>query len=198
MKRTLIPPLSGVFSALGLLLANPSSDASRTVMLEEGSTRLAAVTQEILDEAERTYRSDHGMDFMQRRAWAEIRYAGQSHELTVSLVPDWSRLRRTFEAMHQARFGFSRAGEGIELVDVRAEVIGGPPITWADLPPIEERAAPTVTDRGREVPIYSRDALSPGIEIEGPAVVIERDSAVWLEPGDRMSVHEDGTLDVAS
>jgi N-methylhydantoinase A len=198
MRRTLIPPLSGVFSAIGLLLASPSSDATRTVMLEEGSTRLAAVTQEILEEAERTYRSDQGIDFMQRRAWAEIRYAGQSHELTVSLVPDWSRLRRTFEQLHQARFGFSRAGEGIELVDVRAEVIGAPPITWADLPPIGQSAAPSVTDRGGEVPVYSRDALTPGAEIEGPAVVIERDSAVWLEPGDRMSVHEDGTLDVAS
>ena len=36
--------------------------------------------------------------------------------------------------MHQARFGFTRAGEAIELVDVRAEAIGRSPITWADLP----------------------------------------------------------------
>ena len=57
MRRTLIPPLSGVFSALGLLLASPSSDASRTVMLEEGSTRLAPMAEEILDEARGTFRS---------------------------------------------------------------------------------------------------------------------------------------------
>ncbi|HEU5113575.1 MAG TPA: hydantoinase/oxoprolinase family protein, partial [Acidimicrobiia bacterium] len=94
MTRTLIPPLSGVFSALGLLLASPSSDTSRTVMLEEGSARLARMAEEILDEAGRTYLSDHAGDFMQRRAWADVRYAGQSHELSVSLVPDWSRLRR--------------------------------------------------------------------------------------------------------
>ena len=92
MRRTLIPPLSGVFSALGLLLASPGSDASRTVMLDEGSTRLALVTEEILDEASGTYRSDHGSGPLSRKAWAEVRYAGQSHELPVSLVPDWARL----------------------------------------------------------------------------------------------------------
>jgi N-methylhydantoinase A len=198
MNRTLIPPFSGVFSALGLLLASPSSDASRTVMLEEGSTRLAPVTEEILAEASRTYHSDHGSDPSSRRAYAEIRYSGQSHELPVSLVPDWSRLRQEFEDVHQARFGFTRADEGIELVDVRAEAIGPSPITWADLPPIRASAAPSAADREPGVPIYSRVALAPGNEIDGPAVVIERDSAVWLEPGDRMSVHEDGTLDVAS
>jgi N-methylhydantoinase A len=198
MTRTLIPPLSGVFSALGLLLASPSSDASRTVMLVEGSTRLASVTEEILDEAVRTYRSDHGSDPSSRRAWAEVRYAGQSHELPVRLVSDWARLRQEFEDVHQARFGFARAGEAIELVDVRAEVIGRSPITWADLPPIRASAAPMAPKRGQQVPVYSRVALAPGNEIEGPAVVIERDSAVWLELGDRMSVHVDGTLDVAS
>jgi N-methylhydantoinase A len=198
MTRTLIPPLSGVFSALGLLLASPSSDASRTVMLVEGSTRLASVTEAILDEAVRTYRSDHGSDPSSRRAWAEVRYAGQSHELPVRLVSDWARLRQEFEDVHQARFGFARAGEAIELVDVRAEVIGRSPITWADLPPIRASAAPMAPKRGQQVPVYSRVALAPGNEIEGPAVVIERDSAVWLELGDRMSVHVDGTLDVAS
>ncbi|MET0566782.1 MAG: hydantoinase/oxoprolinase family protein [Acidimicrobiia bacterium] len=198
MRRTLIPPLSGVFSALGLLLASPSSDAIRTVMLEERSTRLAPVTEEILDEARGTYRSDHGSDPLNLRAWAEVRYAGQSHELPVSLVPDWARLRQEFEDVHQARFGFTRAGEAIELVDVRAEAIGRSPITWADLPLVTASSAPTVVDRRSDVPIYSRVALAPGDQIEGPAVVIERDSAVWLERGDRMSVHGDGTLDVAS
>ncbi|HEX2404394.1 MAG TPA: hydantoinase/oxoprolinase family protein, partial [Acidimicrobiia bacterium] len=198
MTRTLIPPLSGVFSALGLLLASPSSDVSRTVMLEEGSSRLESATEEILDEAGRTYRTDHGSDPWSRRAWAEVRYAGQSHELSVSLVPDWARLRQEFEDVHRSRFGFTRDGEPIELVDVRAEAVGRSPLTWADVPPIRSSAAPTAAGRGHEIPVYSRVDLSPGIEIEGPAVVIERDSGVWLEPGDRMAVHEDGTLDVAS
>ena len=100
-EEDLIPPLSGVFSALGLLLASPSSDASRTVMLEEGSTRLAPMAEEILDEARRTFRSAHGSDPWSQRAWAEVRYAGQSHELSVSLVPD-GPLRQEFEDVHQA------------------------------------------------------------------------------------------------
>jgi N-methylhydantoinase A/oxoprolinase/acetone carboxylase beta subunit len=40
--------------------------------------------------------------------------------------------------------------------------------------------------------------LQPGQEIEGAAIIVERDSAVRLEPGDMLSVHEDGTLEIYS
>ncbi len=39
MKTVLVPPLSGVFSALGLLLAAPRADLARTVMAAEGTGR---------------------------------------------------------------------------------------------------------------------------------------------------------------
>ena len=59
-----------------------------------------------------------------------VRYVGQSHELAVPLVTDWQGLRQGFEAAHQARFGFTRAEEPIELVNVRAEATGPAPMTW--------------------------------------------------------------------
>ena len=197
MRTTLIPPLSGVFSALGLLLAEPSSDAGRTVMLEEGSDRLRTVTGGISEAANATFTRDHGTAPTGNEAWADVRYAGQSHELAVPLADGWDGLRQDFEDLHQARFGFIRTEEPIELVNVRAEATGPAPMTWEEIPPIspgEGNRGP----QGPDIPVWSRAGLQPGQEIEGAAIIVERDSAVWLEPGDVLWVHEDGTLEIHS
>ena len=202
MRKTLVPPLSGVFSALGLLLATPSSDAVKTIMLGQGSDRLEAVADAIADDADAIFARDHGRSSTGLEAWADVRYVGQSHELTVPLVTDWHRLRQGFEAAHQARFGFALAGEPIELVNVRAEATGPAPMTWEEIPSISGKGTnpgfppPLSEVRNPGFAVIARADLGPGEQIEGPAIVVERDSAVWLEPGDRLSVHDDGTLEI--
>ncbi|MGH8947286.1 MAG: hydantoinase/oxoprolinase family protein, partial [Acidimicrobiia bacterium] len=196
IRKTLVPHLSGVFSALGLLLANPSSDAATTVMLEQGSDRLRAVAGRITDDANATFARDHGTHSMSLDAWADVHYVGQSHELAVSLVTDWEALRRDFEAAHQARFGFTRAGAPIELVNVRAEATGPPPMTWDEIPAISDGHRGSEPQGTGDIPVWSRGRLGAGQEVAGPAIIVERNSAVWLEPGDRLSVHEDGTLEI--
>jgi N-methylhydantoinase A len=203
IRTTFIPPLSGVFSALGLLLAAPSSDAERTVMLEEGSARLGSVARGIFDEARATFMDHHGVTGDELTGWADLRYVGQSHELSVPLSSSWDELRAEFETAHRARFGFVRSAEPIELVTVRAVMSGHPPLSWDDLPRLHRTETPTasrstamVGDRAVDVPVWARAELPSGFETQGPAIVVERDSAVWLEPDDSLSVHEDGTLEV--
>ncbi|HEY7469414.1 MAG TPA: hydantoinase/oxoprolinase family protein [Acidimicrobiia bacterium] len=195
--RTLVPPLSGVFSALGLLLARPRSDALRTVMLGEGSPGLPAAAWSIETEARDAFRRDHGVEGRNLVSIGEVRYAGQAHELAVPMIHEWDGLRRNFESEHNSRFGFVRDGEPIELVNVRAEVTGQPPIGWGDLPAVNvtDVPAPVLDEAG--LPIWNRSLLPAGFESSGPGVVIEDDSAVWLEPGDTLTVHSDGTLDIA-
>jgi N-methylhydantoinase A len=112
-------------------------------------------------------------------------------------------LRAEFETAHRARFGFVRSAEPIELVTVRAVMSGRPPVSWDDLPRLHRAETPTasrstamVGGRAADVPVWARTDLPAGFETQGPAIVVERDSAVWLEPDDRLSVHEDGTLKV--
>jgi N-methylhydantoinase A len=196
MRKTLVPPLSGVFSALGLLLAKPSSDAVKTVMLGQGSDRLDAVAGAIVDDADAIFARDHGTSSTGVDAWADVRYVGQSHELTVPLVTDWHGLRQGFEAEHQARFGFTRAEEPIELVNVRAEATGPAPMTWEEIPPISGVSRTSRPQSVGDIPVWQRERLGAGQEVEGPSIIVERDSAVWLEPGDRLAVHDDGTLEI--
>jgi N-methylhydantoinase A len=192
IRKTLIPPLSGVFSALGLLLARPSSDAVKTVMLEEGEDRLAADRRQVLAMARATFLSDHGQPADHETAHADVRYVGQSHELTVELGDDWQRLRSEFEDLHRGRFGFILPGEPIEVVNVRAGVTAPAPITWDDIPALPKRGGQG--ERGSSV--VFRDRLAPGDRLVGAVAVIEADSAVWLEHDDVLTVHEDGTLEI--
>jgi len=205
MRKTLIPPLSGVFSALGLLLARPSSDANKTVMLDEGSALLESVTVAIEAEARDTYSKDHRSPGVESVLRGEVRYVGQSHELDVPLTTSWAETRRTFEREHQARFGFTRETQPIELVNVRALITGEAPLRWSDLPSLPARDRPVATrsltrlgDRTIEVDVWKRPELSPEFETRGPAIIVEADSALWLEPEDTMVVHRDGTLEIAS
>jgi hypothetical protein len=85
---------------------------------------------------------------------ADLRYRGQSFELTVPLGPD---LAARFHRAHEERYGHADRTRQIELVAVRtAEVQPGPTI--------ELRA-------------------SSDLEVTGPAVVELEGSTVWIAPG---------------
>jgi N-methylhydantoinase A len=193
----LIPPFSGVFSALGLLMARPRADAIRTVFLEEGSEHLGAVIGATREQARSAFAEMKVGGDGVCVVHGEVRYVGQSHELSVVASSDWAGLRAAFEEAHRSRFGFDRRGEPIQLVDVRAEVTGAAALSWDDLPTRAATASPTpsgTTPQGWT--IWARNHLPIGFETEGPALIVERDSVTLLGSGDRMSVHEDGTLEV--
>ena len=198
MRTVLIPPLSGVFSALGLLLARPRADVARTVLLEEGSGRLPQLVREMKAQARSAFDEMQIPGKGEALAHAAMRYVGQSHELTVLADPDWGRLRALFEEAHRTHFGFDRTGEPIELVDLHAEVTGNASLSWDELPrrSVDRRPEPVLsTGEGRAV--WNRADLPVGFETQGPALITERDSVTLLEPEDRMLVHDDGTLEIS-
>jgi N-methylhydantoinase A/oxoprolinase/acetone carboxylase beta subunit len=198
MRTVLVPPLSGVFSALGLLLARPRTDAIRTVLLQEGSVSLGPEIDQVLAQARSAFEAMRVSGPTEVVVHGAVRYVGQSHELTVPADPDWGSLRFRFEEAHRSHFGFDRPKEPIELVDVRAEVAGVPSVTWGDLPARSAHGISepvSTTDQG--LVVWDRDQLPSGFEIEGPALIVERDSVTLLDHGDRLTVHHDGTLEIS-
>jgi N-methylhydantoinase A len=192
MSRVLIPPLSGVFSALGLLLATPRQDAARTLMLREAEADLRSARSSVEAAASAVYEDTFGQRPSGMSTTADVRYVGQSHELEVPLAAGWIELRRAFEADHRQQFGFDREGQPIELVTVRAVATGEPPTTWARLPRLAGGRGPV-----GQAGVWQRPSLPPGFRLSGPAMVVEADSAIRLQPGDRLTVLEDGTLELA-
>jgi N-methylhydantoinase A/oxoprolinase/acetone carboxylase beta subunit len=95
ISRVVVPRAGGVLSALGLAAADHRRDEARTVLLRDpGDDDLRALAD--------------GADEV---AW-DVRYAGQSFELTVRDVAD-------FHDVHEQRYGYADRDAPIELVTVR-------------------------------------------------------------------------------
>jgi N-methylhydantoinase A len=106
MRTVLVPEVAGVLSALGLVAADERRDSVRSYLVP------LADSGELPAEGE-----------------ADLRYSGQSFELTLPLQPE---LAEAFHRAHEELYGFAERGREIELVAVRtADVRPGPRV---DLP----------------------------------------------------------------
>ncbi len=127
-RRVIVPPAGGVFSAVGLLLANLELNLSRAfpgLAAEMDLGKMERVYTEI--EAEIVSRLGHAGDEVSLGRWADMRYAGQAFEITVPLregplaPPTIEELGRRFEAEHERRYGHSFEGAyPLETVNLRS------------------------------------------------------------------------------
>ncbi len=114
IETVLVPAAAGVLSAVGLAVSDERRDRveSRVCLLKEAGE-------------------------LPGRGEADLRYKGQSFELTVPLEAD---LACAFHRAHEARYGYSDPERPVELVTVRtAEVRPGPPLSLPRAEPIEAR-----------------------------------------------------------
>jgi N-methylhydantoinase A len=202
MAGVLIPAHAGVFSAVGLLLAPPRSDAVRGVLLHPGNAALDGVLEATRSEAGERL----GADAVTIESFVDVRYRGQSHELSVPLEPGqgWRVLADRFHPAHAERNGFARPGDPIEVVAVRAAALGSPALTFGELPehrPTDEEARrPTrsiLHERSEiDAGVWWRPALDVGAEVVGPAIIEEPEATTYLAPGERAVVHDTGALEV--
>jgi N-methylhydantoinase A len=101
IRTVLVPEAAGVLSALGLVASDERRDAVRSYLVP-----LAEAGE------------------LPREGEADLRYAGQSFELTVALQDD---LAEAFHRAHEDLYGFAERDREVELVAVRtAAVVPGP------------------------------------------------------------------------
>jgi N-methylhydantoinase A/oxoprolinase/acetone carboxylase beta subunit len=158
MAAVVVPPRAGVLSAAGILCSPLRRDLIRSWPSRSPGPEMEASLAELAARAEEAVPGST----VQRSV--DCRYAGQSHELTVSSVED-------FHEEHRLRNGYERRGTPVEVVALRATATAPPPASMADL--------------GR--PPEEREPLT------GPCVVAEADCTVWVPEGWRADVAEDGS-----
>ena len=206
MSSVIVPPFAGVFSAFGLLLSPARTDSARSILLiEEEAERLDPALREVAAEAEAKLIKEIGRSPSEVRTVIDVRYQGQAHETAVQYRPGegWDALANRFHHAHKERNGFARSNDPIEVVTVRAEGIGDPALTWADLPPVSPVGEPRVGSRpvigsngAVDASVWWRPGLAAGMEILGPAVIEDRESTTYLAEGEQAVVHESGALKV--
>ncbi len=142
MEAVLVPQAAGVLSALGLVAGDERRDRVTSYV------RPLADVQDLPHEGE-----------------ADLRYRGQSFELTVPLAPD---LAQAFHRAHEERYGYADQAREVELVAVRtADVVPGPEVSFPS---------------------------AGGASVSGPELVELPGATCWVPNGWSGETNDDGTL----
>ena len=195
--RVLIPMEASTLSALGMLTANVFLDYVQTVMcpgetpfeeLERRFVPMMELAQEDLATQQVQVSARHV------HCELDLRYQGQSFELTVPFSPDF---QTAFHEQHARRYGYKNEAAGLEIVNLRVRAIGdvSPPRMEAQDPgPVDSFGAVCHERRlvfssgPRSVPFYDRSLLRPGHHVPGPAVIFQDDTTILLSETDHAQV----------
>jgi len=208
IRHIVVPIMSGGFSALGCIAADPSYAQQQTARLAStawDSARFDALRNGLADRvAGYLLAAGHKREALVFDEIAVIRYQGQSYgvEVPYRYPADLKTLGRDFRAVHDRLYGYATDEPWIvESLRVRASVPSRPPSVSprrADLPPPNPvKVLPCVFDAGSlPTPRYRRDDLPAGFALKGPAVVEDDWSTVVVEPGATLTADAHGHLHI--
>ena len=198
MDRVFAHPLAGVLSAYGMGLADQSvmREAAVELRLADALPEVARRLDALAGEAEGELRRQgvsSGMIRTHRRV--HVRYEGTDSAL---VVPFGSALeiQSAFEAAYRQRFAFLMQERALVVEAVSVEAVGA-----GDAPAESPQAtlAPAAAPVAETVKLFSgghwwdaalvvREAARPGLFVDGPAIIAERNATTVVEPGWRARV----------
>jgi N-methylhydantoinase A len=141
----------------------------------------------------------------------DLRYRGQSHELTVTVpagaltAQDLERIQEQFHEAHARAYGYAAREDPVELVNVRLTAIGispkprlkALPKGTGDFQAAVKGHRPvwfSETSGFTSCPIIDRYRLCGGDVVPGPVVIEEIDSTTVVHPDFEVQVDEFGNL----
>ncbi len=213
ITTALVPGGPGVTCALGLLMADFRHDYSRTFLAAVDGLEPAALTAAFRELTERAS-AQMCAEGVAREAIvfhraADMRYQGQGYELAVPLPcrdyerADLAALGRELARIHREGYGYAMAPETAEIVTLRLTAIGlrgKPQFRTAESVPADPAPARKgqrrvyMDGRHREVAVYDRPRLRPGMRVAAPAIVEQVDSTTVLFDGYELTVDGFGNL----
>ncbi len=220
IRRTIVPPLAGVFSALGLLVAGVKHDLVRTrpyltdeISPSEGPKAFADLKGQMTDLLKREGSSWSRVSMFRS---VDMRYLGQVFELTVPIDgelgdPEEVRLlERKFEEKYKAAFHYSLPGSRVEIVNFRLTATIGDAVPGPDN--LLKRISASTEERGEgvrrvfhgsrneyiEVPVFRNGGVRAGGQIPGPALIDTADTTIFILEDQKGLVDERGCLVIES
>jgi N-methylhydantoinase A len=205
MKQVYIPLFPGLFSALGLLMADVRYDYVQSIPGRLEAVDMAELLQKfetLAARAREEFSREHiDPSSVKMERYVDLRYQRQLSEITIK-VPDRaapSTLRQTltasFHAEHERTYGYRREHEPVAMVNLRMKALApANSISFAELaeafaraagknePPTEMRMAYYGPQAGECITkIVPRESLLRG-SLEGPLVIEEFDTTVVVPP----------------
>lgn len=189
ISKIIIPARAGILSAQGMVMSEPALDASRALFLSgDGISHkvlkpaFAALEKQL---AGQLYHLCAG-GVSESDCFLDLRYQGQSYEISISYEDDFEEL---FHKAHEHHFGYQLPDIPLELVSIRCTVKMKK--TACQLPRQEKKQQDYIhQEEGRadicfqhgveSVPVYQRSKLSPGVVMQGPALIIDNYTTIFV------------------
>lgn len=219
IRQALVPRYPGVTSALGCVIGDMRHDYVQTLnlaldgldtgLLHRHLGRHAAEGLSLLE------RTSIALEAKEVRVELDMSYAGQTHTVSVPLPGAWrgesepfditeALVRGAFVQRYREVYRSLLEGIPVRLLSLRTAVTGRrAKFDLACLAPqggrsaaeclIGERAV-WIAGRAHATRIYERLALAAGEEIEGPAILEQPDTTVFVDPGLKARVDRFGNL----
>jgi N-methylhydantoinase A len=215
IPRVVFPSGSGVMSAIGMLVSPISFQLARTnrvFMQDLTRAEFAAYFRSMQEDAQKVL-VDAGIaaNEINIERHLDMRYRGQGYEIEVQLPAAadpgelFDQIPQLFAKAYEQIFSLSYLEEPVEILHWKVD-LSGPSPRFDNRWSMRARKANSVARKGSrkayfpeaggyvDCPVYDRYALAPGVEVEGPALVEERESTCVLGVGDRARIDDFGNM----
>jgi len=205
----LVPPFPGITSALGLVCTNLRVDLMKTILMDAttmNEENLLSTLNELSLKA-RNRLQEQGVSATDVKVtWnVDMRYGGQSHELSIPLNRDDGNLTSEsvghFESLHEESFGYKLDGRKVEWVTVRVVAQSNDKEykpykheVHEEAKPIGERVVLLSDGSTTGAKVYRRKTLEIGQTIIGPSIIEQVDTTTYISPEWTAEQQADGTL----
>ena len=204
-----VPPEPGIFSALGMILADARIDEARTFLRELADETVAEIEEAFIAmeyAMRKKLESELDSPSILFERQADMRFRGQRHTLrtTIGSARDATAMRRAFETTYERKFGHVEVASPIEFVGLVLTGIGR-----IERPELEglrlvatEGVVTALNQRkvhfgGPErimTPVLARAQLKMGYKSAGPAIIEEYGSTTVVGPEDRFEIGRLGEI----
>ena len=198
-----IPQNSSVFCALGLLASDFVVRNDQGVGMDlsnaDGLQRVNEIAERMVVEAHGSM-SDEGFGDaeIEISRSADLRFQGQEYELTLPMpgraltADDLDPLSADFLALYERTYGEGTAWKGVPatMVNYSVTAVGRQPASRLSVATLNGHTAdgarksplglPADVHERAEIPIYAGERCGPGLEIEGPAIIDETDTTIYV------------------
>ncbi len=203
IKKIVIHPLSSLLSAYGIANAEQFRYGVKSlvekfdsVSHQEAFSEITSLESPLIEEVKNLGIPSENIVI---KKYLDLLVAGTDNPLTIPLT-GYESMLASFGVKHKDLFGFSPSAN-LEIANVRVEVIGhrtkiGDSLVDYSLakPKPIHYAEVYFDDNFVSTPLYSRENLPVGFEILGPAIIIDSNSTINIEPGFVASVNKIGHL----
>ena len=203
VRKTIIPPFVGLFSAFGMLATSPRVDIARTRLApvtESGLAAANALFDELEEEALSQLDAENGPPSVSRSA--EMRYRGQEHTVAVEWPASLqapSELLEKFGVAHERAYTFRLDDTAAEIVTCQVSATLPPPamarIDSGGRSEVSPASRPLLTGGLiYDALVLDRASLSPELSYAGPALVEEPTATTLVLPGQHCRADAFGNL----